>query len=568
MRVSKLLSKTLRDDPSEVETISHKLMLRSGMILQVTSGVYSYLPLALRSIQKIEQIVREEMDAANGQEVLMPALQPLEIWQQTGRNEAFGDNLFTLKDRREREMVLAPTHEETITAMAAAHIESYRDLPVTLYQIQTKFRDEPRPRAGLLRGREFIMKDAYSFNLNQNSLDESYQRMREAYRNIFRRCGLPTIEVEADSGAIGGKDSHEFIMPAESGEDLILFCNESGYAANVERAKSTISNVVITEPDELELIDTPSVKTIEELSSFLGIAKEQTLKAVFYQADSELILVTIRGDIEVNEVKLKNHLHVTDLHLATEEETRLSNLTPGSTSPIGLNNIRTIADFSIELGGNYAAGANINDKHYINVNYPRDFKVDEILDIATAREGDKSPDGKGILVSTRGIEVGHVFKLGTFFTDALGLEYADEQGKLSPVLMGCYGIGVSRILAAAIEQNHDDKGIIFPAPIAPYQVQLISLNSDNEEVSSTSAVLYQALIDSGCDVLWDDRLETAGVKFNDSDLLGLPLRIIVSPRNLKDGVIELKRRRDDSSTKIGLDDVVPEAKILLAKDDL
>jgi len=568
MRVSKLLSKTLRDDPSEVETISHKLMLRSGMILQVTSGVYSYLPLALRSIQKIEQIVREEMNAANGQEVLMPALQPLEIWQQTGRNEAFGDNLFTLKDRREREMVLAPTHEETITAMAAAHIESYRDLPVTLYQIQTKFRDEPRPRAGLLRGREFIMKDAYSFNLNQNSLDESYQRMREAYRNIFRRCGLPTIEVEADSGAIGGKDSHEFIMPAESGEDLILFCNESGYAANVERAKSTISSVVITEPDELELIDTPSVKTIEELSSFLGIAEEQTLKAVFYQADSELILVTIRGDIEVNEVKLKNHLHVTDLHLATEEETRLSSLTPGSTSPIGLNNIRTIADFSIESGGNYAAGANINDKHYINVNYPRDFKVDEILDIATAREGDKSPDGKGILVSTRGIEVGHVFKLGTFFTDALGLEYADEQGKLSPVLMGCYGIGVSRILAAAIEQNHDDKGIIFPAPIAPYQVQLISLNIDNEEVSSTSTVLYQALIDSGCDVLWDDRLETAGVKFNDSDLLGLPLRIIVSPRNLKDGVIELKRRRDDSSSKIGLDDVVPEAKILLAKDDL
>ena len=568
MRVSKLLSKTLRDDPSEVETISHKLMLRSGMILQVTSGVYSYLPLALRSIQKIEQIVREEMNAANGQEVLMPALQPLEIWQQTGRNEAFGDNLFTLKDRREREMVLAPTHEETITAMAAAHIESYRDLPVTLYQIQTKFRDEPRPRAGLLRGREFIMKDAYSFNLNQNSLDESYQRMREAYRNIFRRCGLPTIEVEADSGAIGGKDSHEFIMPAESGEDLILFCNESGYAANVERAKSTISSVAITEPDELELIDTPSVKTIEELSSFLGIAEEQTLKAVFYQADSELILVTIRGDIEVNEVKLKNHLHVTDLHLATEEETRLSSLTPGSTSPIGLNNIRTIADFSIESGGNYAAGANINDKHYINVNYPRDFKVDEILDIATAREGDKSPDGKGILVSTRGIEVGHVFKLGTFFTNALGLEYADEQGKLSPVLMGCYGIGVSRILAAAIEQNHDDKGIIFPAPIAPYQVQLISLNIDNEEVSSTSAVLYQALIDSGCDVLWDDRLETAGVKFNDSDLLGLPLRIIVSPRNLKDGVIELKRRRDDSSSKIGLDDVVPEAKILLAKDDL
>lgn len=568
MRVSKLLSKTLRDDPSEVETVSHKLMLRSGMILQVTSGVYSYLPLALRSIQKIEQIVREEMNAASGQEVLMPALQPLEIWQHTGRNEAFGDNLFSLKDRRGREMVLAPTHEETITAMAAAHIESYRDLPVTLYQIQTKFRDEPRPRAGLLRGREFIMKDAYSFNLDQNSLDESYQRMREAYRSIFRRCGLPTIEVEADSGAIGGKDSHEFIMPAASGEDLILFCKESDYAANVERAKSIIPKALIPEQFDLQLIDTPGVKTIEELTSFLGITKDQTLKAVFYQADTEIILVTIRGDIEVNEVKLKNYLNVTDLHLATAEEVSAAHLTPGSTSPIGLANIRTLADFSIESGGNYAAGANINDKHYINANYPRDFQVNEILDIATAREGDGSPDGKGTLVSIRGIEVGHVFKLGAFFTNALGLEYADEKGTLSPVLMGCYGIGVSRILAAAIEQNHDDKGIIFPAPIAPYQIQLISLNIDNDEIASTSTVLYKSLVTAGYDVLWDDRVETAGVKFNDSDLLGLPLRIIVSPRNLKDGVVELKRRRDDYSSKVEIENVISQAKELLAQDNI
>ncbi len=568
MRVSKLLSKTLRDDPSEVETISHKLMLRTGMILQVTAGVYSYLPLALRSIQKIEQIIREEINNAGGQEVLMPTLQPMEIWEQTGRDIAFGDNLFSLTDRRNRKMVLAPTHEETITAMAAAHIASYRDLPVTLYQIQTKFRDEPRPRAGLLRGREFIMKDAYSFNLDQNSLDESYQRMREAYRNIFKRCGLPTIEVEADSGAIGGKDSHEFIMPAESGEDLILFCRESGYAANVERAKSIIPAVRSEPLRELQLIDTPSIKTIPDLASFLAIPEEQTLKAVFYQADTEIILVVIRGDIEVNEIKLKNHLHATDLRLATSEEVEKSNLTPGSTSPIGLQNIRTIADFSIESGNNFVAGANINDKHYMNANYPRDFNVDEIIDIATAREGDQSPDGQGKLVSTKGIEVGHVFKLGTFFTDALGFEYTDEHGSLTPVLMGCYGIGVSRILAAAIEQNHDEKGIIFPAPIAPYQLQLVSINIDNEEVAIKSEELYLTLRNSGFDVLWDDRLETAGVKFNDSDLLGLPIRIIVSPRNLKEGMIELKRRRDGTSSKVNFQDITSAIKSLLDMDEL
>ena len=568
MRVSKLLSKTLRDDPSEVETISHKLMLRTGMILQVTAGVYSYLPLALRSIQKIEQIIREEINNAGGQEVLMPTLQPMEIWEQTGRDIAFGDNLFSLTDRRNRKMVLAPTHEETITAMAAAHIASYRDLPVTLYQIQTKFRDEPRPRAGLLRGREFIMKDAYSFNLDQNSLDESYQRMREAYRNIFKRCGLPTIEVEADSGAIGGKDSHEFIMPAESGEDLILFCRESGYAANVERAKSIIPAVRSEPLRELQLIDTPSIKTIPDLASFLAIPEEQTLKAVFYQADTEIILVVIRCDIEVNEIKLKNHLHATDLRLATSEEVEKSNLTPGSTSPIGLQNIRTIADFSIESGNNFVAGANINDKHYMNANYPRDFNVDEIIDIATAREGDQSPDGQGKLVSTKGIEVGHVFKLGTFFTDALGFEYTDEHGSLTPVLMGCYGIGVSRILAAAIEQNHDEKGIIFPAPIAPYQLQLVSINIDNEEVAIKSEELYLTLRNSGFDVLWDDRLETAGVKFNDSDLLGLPIRIIVSPRNLKEGMIELKRRRDGTSSNVNFQDITSAIKSLLDMDEL
>ena len=573
MRASQFLSRTLRQDPSEAETVSHRLMLRAGMMMQVAAGVYSYLPLALRSIRKIEQIVREEMNAAGGQEVLMPTLQPLELWRLTGRDEAFGENLFRLFDRRERGMVLAPTHEETVTAIAAAHVESYRDLPLTLYQIQTKFRDEPRPRAGLLRGREFSMKDAYSFDANQESLDATYQRMRVAYRNIFRRCGLPTIEVEADSGAIGGKDSHEFIMPAESGEDVILVCEESGYAANVERATSIIDPAPEGAPLEMAMVDTPGVTTIADLAKLLGIPESQTLKAVFYQvdngqADGETALVTIRGDIEVNEVKLKNHLHANNLRLANADEAAAAGLTPGSTSPVGLSGIRRIADPSIQQGANFAAGANQPGKHYVNVNYPRDFEVDEITDIATAREGDTSPDSRGKLAAIRGIEVGHVFKLGTFFTDAMGVEYSDENGKLNPVLMGCYGIGVTRVLAAAIEQNHDDKGVIFPAPIAPFQVHLLALNADDEQVKAEATTLYEQLEAAGYETLYDDRVESAGVKFNDADLLGLPVRAVVSPRNLKQGIVELKRRRDSEAVQAPLDQALSLVAELLARDEL
>ena len=573
MRASQFLSRTLRQDPGEAETVSHRLMLRAGMMMQVAAGVYSYLPLALRSIRKIEQIVREEMNAAGGQEVLMPTLQPLELWRLTGRDEAFGENLFRLFDRRERGMVLAPTHEETVTAIAAAHVESYRDLPLTLYQIQTKFRDEPRPRAGLLRGREFSMKDAYSFDANQESLDATYQRMRVAYRNIFRRCGLPTIEVEADSGAIGGKDSHEFIMPAESGEDVILVCEESSYAANVERAASIIDPAPEGAPLEMAMVDTPGVTTIADLARLLGIPESQTLKAVFYQvdngqADGETALVTIRGDIEVNEVKLKNHLHANNLRLANADEAAAAGLTPGSTSPVGLTGVRRIADPSIQQGANFAAGANQPGKHYVNVNYPRDFEVDEITDIATAREGDTSPDSKGKLAAIRGIEVGHVFKLGTFFTDAMGVEYSDENGKLNPVLMGCYGIGVTRVLAAAIEQNHDDKGVIFPAPIAPFQVHLLALNADDEQVKAEATTLYEQLEAAGYETLYDDRVESAGVKFNDADLLGLPVRAVVSPRNLKQGIVELKRRRDPEAVQAPPDQALSLVGELLARDEL
>lgn len=556
MRVSRFLAKTLRQDPGEAETASHRLMLRAGMMMQNGAGIYSYLPLALRSIRKIEAIIREEINAAGGQEVLMPALQPIETWQQSGRDIAFGDNMFHVFDRRKREMVIAPTHEELITLIAASNVESYRDLPLLLYQIQTKFRDEPRPRAGLLRGREFTMKDAYSFDTDQHSLDVTYQRMRAAYRNIFRRCGLPTLEVEADSGAIGGKDSHEFIMPAESGEDTVLVCPTGDYAANAERATSIIPAGPESSPEELMLLDTPGAKTIADLVDSMGITESQTLKAVFYAADSEVVLVMIRGDIEVNEVKLKNLLDVRELRLATAEEAVTVGLTVGSASPIGLTGIKRVGDLSIQQGNNFVAGANQDDKHYKNVNYPRDFELDTIADIGTSMAGDGCPHCGAVLDEVRGIEVGHVFKLGTFFTRTFGGEFLDDEGKLNPMVMGCYGIGVTRVLAAAIEQNHDDKGILYPAPIAPFQVHLVALNADKEEVSIVADATYAELLELGYDVLYDDRLgESAGVKFNDVDLLGLPVRVVISPRNIKNGVVEIKRRRDDDSSQVSASDL-------------
>ena len=567
MRASRFLTKTLRQDPGEAESASHRLMLRAGMISQVAAGVYAYLPLALRSLHRIEQIIREEMDAAGGQEVRMPALHPIEVWAETGRDAALGETLFRLRDRRDRELVLAPTHEEVITAIVRANVESYRDLPLLLYQIQTKFRDEPRPRAGLLRTREFDMKDAYSFDTGQEALDVTYQRVREAYRNIFRRCGLPTIEVEADSGAIGGKDSHEFIVRAETGEDTVLL-SPGGYAANVERATSVPPPAPEGEPLELELVNTPGVTTIAALSALLGIPESQTLKAVFYQADGETVLVTIRGDLEVNEVKLRNHLHARELRLATPEESAAAGLTPGSTSPIGLTDIRRIGDPTIAQGNNFAAGANRPDQHYRNVNYPRDFEVDETVDVATAQAGHGAPDGTGTLEAVRGIEVGHIFKLGTFYTRTLGAEYTDEDGKLNAVVMGCYGIGTTRVLAAAIEQNHDEAGVIFPTPIAPFQVHLVALNADDAGVSEQAEALYEELGASGHEVFFDDRLESAGVKLNDADLLGLPVRVVVSPRNRKSGVVEIKRRGDADAAQVAPDAVERTVAELLARDEL
>ena len=556
MKFSRMLSRTLRADPSEAETASHRLMLRAGLIQQVAAGVYSYLPLAWRSLKKIENIIREEMDAAGGQELMLPALQPLELWEQTGRRAAFGDNLFSLQDRSGRAMVMAPTHEEVITNVVKSNVQSYRDLPQLLYQIQTKFRDEPRPRAGLIRVREFDMKDAYSFNADDDSLDDTYQDMAQAYRNVFRRCGLPVLMAEADSGAIGGKDSHEFLLPTDTGEDTVITCSGCDYVANAEKAESVYPTVERETESPLQEVATPGIKTIAGLAEFLGVPESKTLKAVFYMADGEPVFVTIRGDLEVNEVKLKNALHCDDLRLAEDGEVRAAGLVAGSASAVGITGIRKVADPSIESGSNFVVGANKPDTHMTGANYPRDFEVDLLTDIALAQPGQLCAQCGGKLEATRGVEVGHIFKLGTFFSETLGANYLDAEGRNLPITMGCYGIGVGRLLAAAIEQNHDDRGIVFPHPIAPYQAHVVGLNLANEEVAEAGQKLYDELNAAGIETLYDDRVDqAAGVKFNDADLIGLPVRLVISPRNLNNGVVEVRGRQEDEAVTVPLAEV-------------
>ena len=567
MRFTQLISKTMRTEPTEAETASHRLMLKAGMISQVSAGVYSYLPLAWRSLRKIESIIREEMDAAGGQEIRMPVLQPAELWDETERRAAFGEGMFNLKDRRGRPMVLAPTHEEVVTNIVRANVQSYRDLPTILYQIQTKLRDEPRPRAGLIRVREFDMKDAYSFDADETSMEGSYQAMAQAYRNIYRSCGLPALMVEADSGAIGGKDSHEFILPTPSGEDTVLTCPKCGYAANVEKARAVPPPVETESPLPMERVSTPGVKTIAALADFLGIPASKTLKAVFYVADGAVVFVTIRGDLEVNEVKLKNLLGSHDLRLAGNEEVTAAGLVAGSASPIGLERIKRVGDESIGLGSNFAVGADEPDTPIRNANYPRDFQVDLLADIALAQEGHRCVSCDAVLEAVRGVEVGHIFKLGTFFSETLGANYLDQDGQQHPILMGCYGIGVGRLLAAAIEQNHDDGGIVFPGPIAPYQVHLVGLNLTDETVARAADDLYRRLWDEGIETLYDDRTdETAGVKFNDADLLGLPVRLVVSPRNLRQESVEVKLRSEKDADVVPLAEVVGRVEKVLSAE--
>ena len=534
------------------------------MIFQVASGIYSYLPLAWRSLRKIEQIIRDEMDAAGGQELRMPVLHPRELWEKSGRAEAYGPDLFTLVDRRERPLVMAPTHEELLTTMVSANVLSYRDLPLILYQIQTKFRDERRPRGGLIRVREFDMKDAYSFHMDEEDLEVSYQAMVRAYKNIYTRCGLSVIMVEADSGAIGGKDSHEFILLADSGEDTVVLCQGCDYAANAEKARFTKRPQAGEEPLQLEEVHTPGVRTIEELARFLDIPTSRTLKAVFYVADGEIVFVTIRGDLEVNDVKLRNSLRANELRLASPEEVANAGLVAGSASPVGLARVRVIADDSIHLGSNFVVGANKDDHHLLNANCPRDFEADIVTDIALAEAGHACSNCGSSLETRRGIEVGHVFKLGTRYSEVIGAYFPGQDGIKRPIIMGCYGIGVGRLLSAAIEQHHDKRGIVYPTPIAPYHVSLLALNVENREVAEAGEATYDVLEKAGIQVLYDDRSESAGVKFNDADLLGLPVRLVVSARNLRQDALEVKRRSESEASSVPRDQVVARVQKLLS----
>jgi len=563
VRFSKLISKTQKEIPADADTASHQFMIRAGMIRQLSAGVYSYLPLALRSIKKIENIIRDEMDKAGGQEVTLPVLQPKELWDKSGRGEAFGKILFSVLDRKERELVLGPTHEEVMADLAGYFVKSYRDLPVMLYQIQTKFRDEPRPRGGLIRVREFTMKDLYSFDLDEKGLDDSYQRMRQAYQNIYRRTGLPVIMIEADSGAIGGKDSSEFMAINDCGEDVIIYCEKCGYAANSEKAKSIKLPGFAARPEPMEEVHTPDQKTIEEVASFLSVKPVRTLKAVFYYADGEIVFVAIRGDIEVNEIKLKNLLKVNELRLATNEEVEGAHLVAGSASPVGLKGIKIIVDEAIKNGTNYVAGANKQDYHIKNVNFPRDFTADIVADISLAMAGDVCIECGTTLKSVRGIEVGHIFKLGTALAEKMGAYYTDAKGNTKPIVMGSYGIGVGRLLASVAEASHDEKGFIWPLSIAPYEVYLCPLFLENERVAQAAERLYDELTECGIEVLFDDRDDSPGVKFNDADLLGIPLRVTISPKTLDKDSVELKWRAEKNSELVAVSDIVAKLKELV-----
>ena len=550
MRMSQLFAPTLREVPAEAETISHQYLLRAGMIRKIAAGIYNYLPLAQRVLQKIERIVREEMDKQGGQELQMPALHPADLWLESGRWDVYGKELFRLQDRHERDYCLGPTHEEVITDLVRREVSSYRQLPLLLYQIQTKFRDEIRPRFGLIRGREFTMKDLYSFDKDEEGLAVSYQKMYHAYSEVFRRCGLKFRVVEADTGAIGGSESHEFVVIAETGESEIAYCDECNYAANVERAEAVleVEGSSPTAQGELELASTPGMTTISEVADFLAVDPRGLIKTLVYLAidkeDYQPVVVLLRGDREVNEIKLQNYLGC--LHLALADADTVQKITGapvGFAGPVGLKDVRIIADEEVPHIVNGVCGANRADYHWVNVNPGRDFAITEVADIRKVVAGDKCKVCGHALKTTRGIEVGHIFKLGTKYSEAMGATFLDEKGNKKPFVMGCYGIGIPRTMAAAIEQNHDDKGIIWPMTIAPYQVVVVPVNSKIEEQMKVAEELYAALQGAGIEVVLDDRDERAGVKFNDADLIGFPLRITIGSRSLKEGKVEIKKRR-------------------------
>ncbi|MER2114630.1 proline--tRNA ligase [Solibacillus isronensis] len=558
MKQTKTFIPTLRENPSDADVKSHRMLLRAGFIRQNAAGVYSYLPLARKVLAKIEQIIREEMEAINSIELLMPALQPAELWQESGRWEAYGPELMRLKDRHDRDFALGATHEEVITTLVRDEIKSYKKLPLTLYQIQSKFRDEKRPRFGLLRGREFIMKDAYSFHSSRESLDATYDDMYQAYSNIFTRLGLNFRAVIADAGTIGGKGTHEFMVLSEIGEDTIAYSDTSDYAANIEMAEVVVEYTAPTTPmKDIEKIETPDQKTIEEVSAFLNVEPSNVIKSLVFDIDGELVVVLARGDHEINDIKLKNALGATSVELAEDAAIKeLLGCTPGSIGPVKLPvNVKVIADNAIKSIRNGVAGANEDGFHLLNVNPERDFAISSYEDIRFIQQGDPSPDGQGIIKFAEGIEVGHIFKLGTTYSEKLNATFLDEQGKAQPYIMGCYGIGVSRILAAVAEHFQDENGFVWPAQLAPYDLQLVPVNAKDEAQVQLADELYGVLKSYRYEVLYDDRAERAGVKFADADLIGLPVRITVG-KKASEGLVEVKFRSTGESAEWAKEEVV------------
>lgn len=569
MLATKLYAPTLREVPSDADVVSQQLMLRAGFMRKTANGLYSFLPLGWRSIKKIEAIVREEMDRASAQEIMMPILQPAEIWKESGRWNAYGAEMMRINDRHDNEFCLGPTHEEMITTLVKNEINSYRQLPVNLYQIQSKFRDERRPRYGLMRSREFIMKDAYSFDVDEAGLEESYKSMYDAYTRIFNRCGLTFRPVEADSGAIGGSGTHEFMAIAEAGEADIVYCTKCDYAANIEIGKPGIMKQEEEALQELSVVDTPNASTIEAVADMLNLPLHKTIKAVVFSIDGKVVLAIVRGDHEVNEVAVQHAvLGSVEPEMATPEELEKVGLTAGFISPVGLKQTEEFAivvDESVMETYNVCGGANKKDAHYVNINPKRDFNVDDIIvaPIRLITKDDVCPKCGGSLEHAKGIEVGQVFKLGTKYSEALQATFLDQNGRPNPMIMGCYGIGVSRTLAAAIEQYHDENGIIWPRSIAPFEAVIVPINAKDEALMSTSQTIYTALQEAGVDVLLDDRKDRAGVKFKDADLIGYPLRITVSKNTLENNEVEIQIRKTGEALPCAIDSVATKVKELL-----
>ncbi|AMA72703.1 MULTISPECIES: proline--tRNA ligase [Aneurinibacillus] len=558
MKQSKLFLPTLREVPAEAEIASHQLMVRAGLMRQLVSGVYTYLPLGLRVLRKVQEIVREEMDRAGAQEISMPAIQPAELWQETGRWDAYGPELMRLKDRHHRDFVLGPTHEEVVTSLVRDNLNTYKKLPINLYQIQTKYRDEVRPRFGVIRSREFIMKDAYSFDVSREGLDKSYQSMYDAYTRIFTRAGLTFRAVEADAGAIGGKGTHEFMALSEIGEDTIAYCTSCDYAANLEKAEvvyKPVAERTVTEAP-MEKVPTPGVKTIEQLMNHFNMEARQFIKALVFKADDRFVVALVRGDHELNDVKLKNLVDANVLAMATEEEMKKLGIPLGFVGPFHLpEGVEVYADLAVQDMGSAVAGANEKDYHYTHVVPGRDFTVQAYADLRNIVEGDECSRCGGHIAFARGIEVGHVFKLGTRYSEKMGAKFLDENGKEQPMIMGCYGIGISRMVAACVEQNHDENGIIWPWSLAPYHIHVVPVNVKNEEQKQLAESIYEMLGRAGYEVLLDDRPERAGVKFKDADLIGLPIRVTVGGK-ASEGIVECKVRKTGESQDVHVDELL------------